>query len=159
MRKDTNTNSNKIALKANLKLSAIILTFLAVFTLLFCLPIIGKNEVSEAFSLEEKVDDEFVEFYEKEIAGVPIISSMSKENKEGLKLQYGLTDKRLILLLILDDFGKRVGTPKDFAILTEMNDKQLFLYGKRLVDEYSKDLDEDKKTMLMAQFLALIKKK
>lgn len=159
MKNDTPANGNKSITMVNLKLTAIILAFLMMFAFLFCLPMFDTKEMANAFNLEEKVDDDFVAFYEKEIAKSPIISSMNKGRLDQLKAQYNLSDKRLTMLLILEDFGMRAGSPKDFAVLTEMSDKQLFLYGKTLVDEFSENLDKDKKDQLTAQFLALVKKK
>jgi predicted protein tyrosine phosphatase len=148
--------------KSNLKSSAVVALFIALFVYLLMLPtahISTENIVAKASGLEDKIDDDFIAFYEEKIAGAPIVSSMDKDTLKALQQEFDLTEKRLVLLLILDDFGKRTNNTKDFALLTKMTDKQLILYAKTLVDEFKQNLDDDEKEELKEQFLALVKRK
>ena len=117
------------------------------------------TDIATASGLEDKVDDEFIAFYENEIAHAPVITNTDKVRAEELKKTYNLTDNKLNLLLVLEDFGVRVGNPKSFDELTKMSDNKLFLYGKTLVDAFGDTLDEDEKAVLKAKFFYLLKRK
>jgi len=133
---------------------------LLIFTMLAVLPLsINSTGIATASGLEDKVDDEFIAFYENEIAHAPVITNTDKVRADGLKKTYNLTDNRLKLLLVLEDFGVRVGNPKSFDELTKMNDNKLFLYGKTLIDAFGDTLDEDEKAVLKAKFFYLLKRK
>lgn len=115
--------------------------------------------IATASGLEDKVDNEFIAFYENEIAHAPVITNTDKVRADRLKKTYDLTDNKLNLLLVLEDFGVRVGNPKSFDELTKMSDNKLFLYGKTLVDAFGDTLDEDEKAVLKAKFFYLLKRK
>lgn len=133
---------------------------LLIFTMLAVLPLsINSTCIATASGLEDKVDDEFIAFYENEIAHAPVITNTDKVRAEGLKKTYDLTDNKLKLLLVLEDFGVRVGNPKSFDELTKMNDNKLFLYGKTLIDAFGDTLNEDEKAVLKAKFFYLLKRK
>ena len=117
------------------------------------------TDIATPSGLEDKVDDEFIAFYENEIAHAPVITNTDKVRADGLKKTYNLTDNKLNLLLVLEDFGVRVGNPKSFDELTKMSDNKLFLYGKTLVDAFGDTLDEDEKAVLKAKFFYLLKRK
>ena len=133
---------------------------LLIFTMLAVLPLsINSTDIATASGLEDKVDDEFIAFYENEIAHAPVITDTDKVRADRLKKAYDLTDNKLKLLLVLEDFGVRVGNPKTFDELTKMSDNKLFLYGKTLVDAFGDTLDEDEKAVLKAKFFYLLKRK
>ena len=160
MKKSDKAKSN-LHLKNNLTITLVISIFLVVFLFLFTLPAKRNTPlpVAEAISLEEKFDDDFVAFYEGEIAGEPVITAFDKNKFNTLQEKYDLSEKRLKMLLVLYDFGHRMNNPRNLDQLTEMSDKQLFLYGKALVDAFGETLEDDKKENLKAQFFALLKKK
>lgn len=162
MKKSNSKPYDNIAINLNLKLTAIIVIFLAVIVFLFALPVTNMSssrEVADAYGLEDKLNNDFVTFYEKKIAGEPVVSNIDKAQLLSLQSTHNLTEKRTVLLLIFEDFGKRVDMKKDFDELTKMSDKQLVLYGKTLVDAFSKDLSESEKNNLKAEFFTLIKGK
>ena len=117
------------------------------------------TDIATASGIEDKVNDEFIAFYENEIAHAPVITNTDKVRADRLKKTYDLTDNKLNLLLVLEDFGVRVGNPKSFDELTKMSDNKLFLYGKTLVDAFGDTLDEDEKAVLKAKFFYLLKRK
>ena len=98
------------------------------------------------------VTDELIAFYEKEIAKDTFISSMTTMKKNRLMSAYDISEKRLYLTLILQDLGARVDDHKDFNQIAQMNDKQLFSYGKTLVLSFIDTLTEEEKARLKDGF-------
>ena len=134
----------------------------AFIALILCVSIfsaIPSTEIAQAFGLEDKIDDDFVEFYQTKIANSPIITDMDKQVFDKMMKDYNLTEKRLVLLLVIEDFGRRAYNPKSFDELTEMSDKALLLYGKTLVKAYGDTLEQDEREELKAEFLSLLRKK
>ena len=157
-------SSNRINthFKINMKLTAIIVIFMAIFLFLFALPMMdisSEKQVADASGLEDKLDQNFVTFYETKIAGEPVISALDKDTISRLQAKHNLTEKRTLMLVVFEDFGKRVGNIKTFDELTKMSDKQLLLYGKSLVDAFSENLSDDEKDSLKLEFLSLMKGK
>ena len=110
------------------------------------------TKVARASGIEDMVTDELIAFYEKEIAKDTFISSMTAMKKNRLMSAYDISEKRLYLTLILQDLGARVDDHKDFNQIAQMNDKQLFSYGKTLVLSYIDTLTEEEKTRLKDGF-------
>ena len=111
-----------------------------------------ETKVARASGIEDMVTDELIAFYEKEIAKDTFISSMTAMKKNRLMSAYDISEKRLYLTLILQDLGARVDDHKDFNQIAQMNDKQLFSYGKTLVLSYIDTLTEEEKTRLKDGF-------
>lgn len=112
----------------------------------------SKTRVARASGIEDMVTDELIAFYEKEIAKDTFISSMTTMKKYRLMRAYDISEKRLYLTLILQDLGARVDDHKDFNQITQMNDKQLFSYGKALVMSFIDTLTEEEKARLKDGF-------
>ena len=112
----------------------------------------AETKVARASGIEDMVTDELIEFYEKEIAKDTFISSMTTMKKNRLMSAYDISEKRLYLTLILQDLGARVDDHKDFNQIAQMNDKQLFSYGKTLVLSYIDTLTEEEKARLKDGF-------
>ena len=110
------------------------------------------TKVARASGIEDLVTDELIAFYEKEIAKDTFISSMTTMKKDRLMSAYDINEKRLYLTLILQDLGARVDNHKDFNQIAQMNDKQLFSYGKTLVLSYIDTLTEEEKARLKDGF-------
>ena len=110
------------------------------------------TKVARASGIEDLVTDELIAFYEKEIAKDTFISSMTTMKKDRLMSAYDINEKRLYLTLILQDLGARVDDHKDFNQIAQMNDKQLFSYGKTLVLSYIDTLTEEEKARLKDGF-------
>ena len=111
-----------------------------------------ETKVARASGIEDMVTDELIEFYEKEIAKDTFISSMTTMKKNRLMSAYDISEKRLYLTLILQDLGARVDDHKDFNQIAQMNDKQLFSYGKTLVLSFIDTLTEEEKARLKDGF-------
>lgn len=111
-----------------------------------------ETRVACASGIEDMVTDELIEFYEKEIAKDAFISSMTTMKKNRLMSAYDINEKRLYLTLILQDLGARVDNHKDFNQIAQMNDKQLFSYGKTLVLSFIDTLTEGEKARLKDGF-------
>ena len=111
-----------------------------------------ETKVARASGIEDMVTDELIAFYEKEIAKDTFISSMTTMKKNRLMSAYDISEKRLYLTLILQDLGARVDDHKDFNQIAQMNDKQLFSYGKTLVLSYIDTLTEEEKARLKDGF-------
>ena len=111
-----------------------------------------ETKVARASGIEDMVTDELIAFYEKEIAKDTSISSMTTMKKDRLMSAYDINEKRLYLTLILQDLGARVDNHKDFNQIAQMNDKQLFSYGKTLVLSYIDTLTEEEKARLKDGF-------
>ncbi|MBQ9108377.1 MAG: hypothetical protein IJY49_06130 [Clostridia bacterium] len=111
-----------------------------------------ETKVARASGIEDMVTDELIAFYEKEIAKDTFISSMTTMKKDRLMSAYDINEKRLYLTLILQDLGARVDDHKDFNQIAQMNDKQLFSYGKTLVLSYIDTLTEEEKARLKDGF-------
>ena len=111
-----------------------------------------ETRVARASGIEDMVTDELIEFYEKEIAKDNFISSMTTMKKNRLMSAYDINEKRLYLTLILQDLGARVDNHKDFNQIAQMNDKQLFSYGKTLVLSFIDTLTEEEKARLKDGF-------
>lgn len=111
-----------------------------------------ETKVARASGIEDMVTDELIAFYEKEIAKDNFISSMTTMKKNRLMSAYDISEKRLYLTLILQDLGARVDDHKDFNQIAQMNDKQLFSYGKTLVLSYIDTLTEEEKARLKDGF-------
>ena len=111
-----------------------------------------KTKVARASGIEDMVTDELIAFYEKEIAKDTFISSMTTMKKDRLMSAYDINEKRLYLTLILQDLGARVDDHKDFNQIAQMNDKQLFSYGKTLVLSFIDTLTEEEKARLKDGF-------
>ena len=112
----------------------------------------AETKVARASGIEDMVTDELIAFYEKEIAKDTFISSMTTMKKNRLMSAYDISEKRLYLTLILQDLGARVDDHKDFNQIAQMNDKQLFSYGKTLVLSYIDTLTEEEKARLKDGF-------
>ena len=112
----------------------------------------AETKVARASGIEDMVTDELIEFYEKEIAKDTFISSMTTMKKNRLMSAYDISEKRLYLTLILQDLGARVDDHKDFNQIAQMNDKQLFSYGKTLVLSFIDTLTEEEKARLKDGF-------
>lgn len=112
----------------------------------------AKTQVARASGIEDMVTDELIAFYEKEIAKDTFISSMTTMKKNRLMSAYDINEKRLYLTLILQDLGARVDDHKDFNQIAQMNDKQLFSYGKTLVLSFIDTLTEEEKARLKDGF-------
>ena len=110
------------------------------------------TKVARASGIEDMVTDELIAFYEKEIAKDTFISSMTTMKKDRLMSAYDISEKRLYLTLILQDLGARVDDHKDFNQIAQMNDKQLFSYGKTLVLSFIDTLTEEEKARLKDGF-------
>ena len=110
------------------------------------------TKVARASGIEDMVTDELIAFYEKEIAKDSFISSMTTMKKNRLMSVYDISEKRLYLTLILQDLGARVDSHKDFNQIAQMNDKQLFSYGKTLVLSFIDTLTEEEKARLKDGF-------
>lgn len=110
------------------------------------------TKVARASGIEDMVTDELIAFYEKEIAKDTFISSMTTMKKNRLMSAYDISEKRLYLTLILQDLGARVDDHKDFNQIAQMNDKQLFSYGKTLVLSFIDTLTEEEKARLKDGF-------
>ena len=110
------------------------------------------TKVARASGIEDMVTDELIAFYEKEIAKDTFISSMTTMKKNRLMSAYDISEKRLYLTLILQDLGARVDDHKDFNQIAQMNDKQLFSYGKTLVLSFIDALTEEEKARLKDGF-------
>ena len=110
------------------------------------------TKVARASGIEDMVTDELIAFYEKEIAKDTFISSMTTMKKNRLMSAYDINEKRLYLTLILQDLGARVDDHKDFNQIAQMNDKQLFSYGKTLVLSFIDTLTEEEKARLKDGF-------
>lgn len=111
-----------------------------------------ETKVARASGIEDMVTDELITFYEKEIAKDTFISSMTTMKKDRLMSAYDISEKRLYLTLILQDLGARVDDHKDFNQIAQMNDKQLFSYGKTLVLSFIDTLTEEEKARLKDGF-------
>ena len=111
-----------------------------------------ETKVARASGIEDMVTDELITFYEKEIAKDTFISSMTTMKKNRLMSAYDISEKRLYLTLILQDLGARVDDHKDFNQIAQMNDKQLFSYGKTLVLSFIDTLTEEEKARLKDGF-------
>ena len=111
-----------------------------------------ETRVARASGIEDMVTDELIAFYENEIAKDTFISSMTTMKKNRLMSAYDISEKRLYLTLILQDLGARVDDHKDFNQIAQMNDKQLFSYGKTLVLSYIDTLTEEEKARLKDGF-------
>ena len=111
-----------------------------------------ETRVARASGIEDMVTDELIAFYEKEIAKDTFISSMTTMKKNRLMSAYDISEKRLYLTLILQDLGARVDDHKDFNQIAQMNDKQLFSYGKTLVLSFIDTLTEEEKARLKDGF-------
>ena len=111
-----------------------------------------ETKVARASGIEDMVTDELIAFYEKEIAKDTFISSMTTMKKNRLMSAYDISEKRLYLTLILQDLGVRVDDHKDFNQIAQMNDKQLFSYGKTLVLLFIDTLTEEEKARLKDGF-------
>lgn len=111
-----------------------------------------ETRVARASGIEDMVTDELIAFYEKEIAKDTFISSMTTMKKDRLMSAYDISEKRLYLTLILQDLGARVDDHKDFNQIAQMNDKQLFSYGKTLVLSFIDTLTEEEKARLKDGF-------
>lgn len=111
-----------------------------------------ETKVARASGIEDMVTDELIAFYEKEIAKDTFISSMTAMKRDRLMSAYDINEKRLYLSLILQDLGARVDNHKDFNQIAQMNDKQLFSYGKTLVLSYIDTLTEEEKSRLKDGF-------
>ena len=111
-----------------------------------------ETKVARASGIEDMVTDELIAFYEKEIAKDTFISSMTTMKKNRLMSAYDISEKRLYLTLILQDLGARVDDHKDFNQIAQMNDKQLFSYGKTLVLSFIDTLTEEEKARLKDGF-------
>ena len=111
-----------------------------------------ETSVARASGIEDMVTDELIAFYEKEIAKDTFISSMTTMKKNRLMSAYDISEKRLYLTLILQDLGARVDDHKDFNQIAQMNDKQLFSYGKTLVLSFIDTLTEEEKARLKDGF-------
>ena len=111
-----------------------------------------ETKVARASGIEDMVTDELIAFYEKEIAKDTFISSMTTMKKNRLMSAYDINEKRLYLTLILQDLGARVDDHKDFNQIAQMNDKQLFSYGKTLVLSFIDTLTEEEKARLKDGF-------
>ena len=111
-----------------------------------------ETKVARASGIEDMVTDELIAFYEKEIAKDTFISSMTTMKKNRLMSAYDISEKRLYLALILQDLGARVDDHKDFNQIAQMNDKQLFSYGKTLVLSFIDTLTEEEKARLKDGF-------
>ena len=111
-----------------------------------------ETKVARASGIEDMVTDELIAFYEKEIAKDTFISSMTTMKKDRLMSAYDINEKRLYLTLILQDLGARVDDHKDFNQIAQMNDKQLFSYGKTLVLSFIDTLTEEEKARLKDGF-------
>ena len=111
-----------------------------------------ETKVARASGIEDMVTDELIAFYEKEIAKDTFISSMTTMKKNRLMSAYDISEKRLCLTLILQDLGARVDDHKDFNQIAQMNDKQLFSYGKTLVLSFIDTLTEEEKARLKDGF-------
>lgn len=112
----------------------------------------AETKVARASGIEDMVTDELIAFYEKEIAKDTFISSMTTMKKNRLMSAYDISEKRLYLTLILQDLGARVDNHKDFNQIAQMNDKQLFSYGKTLVLSFIDTLTEEEKARLKDGF-------
>ena len=110
------------------------------------------TKVARASGIEDMVTDELIAFYEKEIVKDTFISSMTTMKKDRLMSAYDISEKRLYLTLILQDLGARVDDHKDFNQIAQMNDKQLFSYGKTLVLSFIDTLTEEEKARLKDGF-------
>ena len=110
------------------------------------------TKVARASGIEDMVTDDLIAFYEKEIAKDTFISSMTTMKKNRLMSAYDINEKRLYLTLILQDLGARVDDHKDFNQIAQMNDKQLFSYGKALVLSFIDTLTEEEKARLKDGF-------
>ena len=110
------------------------------------------TKVARASGIEDMVTDELIAFYEKEIAKDTFISSMTTMKKNRLMSAYDISEKRLYLTLLLQDLGARVDDHKDFNQIAQMNDKQLFSYGKTLVLSFIDTLTEEEKARLKDGF-------
>ena len=111
-----------------------------------------ETKVARASGIEDMVTDELITFYEKEIAKDTFISSMTAMKRDRLMSAYDINEKRLYLTLILQDLGARVGNHKDLNQIAQMNDKQLFSYGKTLVLSFIDTLTEEEKARLKDGF-------
>ena len=153
-------NITSLTLKTSFLALALVLLIGAVVTIsalafVFAPSISSDNpetKVARASGIEDMVTDELIAFYEKEIAKDTFISSMSTMKKNRLMSAYDISEKRLYLTLILQDLGARVDNHKDFNQIAQMNDKQLFSYGKTLVLSYIDTLTEEEKTRLKDGF-------
>ena len=112
----------------------------------------AKTQVARASGIEDMMTDELIAFYEKEIAKDTFISSMTTMKKNRLMSAYDISEKQLYLTLILQDLGARVDDHKDFNQIAQMNDKQLFSYGKTLVLSFIDTLTEEEKARLKDGF-------
>ena len=115
-----------------------------------------ETKVARASGIEDMVTDELIAFYEKEIAKDTFISSMTTMKKDRLMSAYDISEKRLYLTLILQDLGARVDDHKDFNQIAQMNDKQLFSYGKTLVLSFIDTLTEEEKARLKDGFMSAL---
>ena len=165
--KNSNRKITSKLMEVTSKISAVIIP-MTVATFSFCLlffTVINTLEnalydhVAKASGLDFEVTDDFVDFYENEIAKHSVISVLDDEDFNTLENRYNLTRNKVKLLLILEDFGKAVDNPKSFDELTKTSDNKLILYAKTLVNEYSQNLDEDEKDLLKLKFLTLLKGK
>ena len=111
-----------------------------------------ETNVARASGIEDMVTDELIAFYENEIAKDTFISSMTTMKKNRLMSAYDISERRLYLSLILQDLGARVDDHKDFNQIAQMNDKQLFSYGKALVLSFIDTLTEEEKARLKDGF-------
>ena len=111
-----------------------------------------ETNVARASGIEDMVTDELIAFYENEIAKDTFISSMTTMKKNRLMSAYDISERRLYLSLILQDLGARVDDHKDFNQIAQMNDKQLFSYGKTLVLSFIDTLTEEEKARLKDGF-------
>ncbi len=105
------------------------------------------------------IDEDFISFYEENIASSPVITNMDKMVFEEMQAKYNLTKNKLLMLLVLENFGQIVNQHKTIDELTKMSDNQLISYAKRLIALYSKNLDDTQKETLKDDFLALLKRK
>lgn len=105
------------------------------------------------------VDDEIVSFYEQEIAGENIVSSIDFETREKFKTALGIDDGKLNSIIILKDLGARTNNPQTLQKLAKMNDKQLFLTAKTLISAYCEKLTPEEKERLKQRFIDIIKEK
>lgn len=141
---------------ANIALSLLVLT-LTILSILLC-PNKGMY-VASASELEDMIDEDFISFYEENIASSPVITNMDKRVFEEMQAKYNLTKNKLIMLLVLENFGQIVNNHKTIDELTKMSDNQLISYAKRLIALYGKNLDDTQKETLKDDFLALLKRK
>ena len=101
--------------------------------------------------------DDIIALYEEDVAGEAVVTNVPSARLEKLAKEHGFSLQKTKALIILSDLSRRVDQYKTFKTLAKMTDKEIFKFGKHLVDEYGKTLTEEEKQKLKQKALNALK--